>query len=99
MTLHVYIEEHNKKKLLVALDFDSLKQLDPSFKSFSSKTGIYISEYNNTILGYEHSQLLGEIMCGYFGSLHCKKDQQIWKFFIGIQNAVLNKLNLHLIGE
>lgn len=66
MTLHVYIENNNKKILVSSLDFASLEILQPIFKQFQIKTSVLLSEYDNAVFPSNYSYLLTQLIDEFF---------------------------------
>jgi len=98
MTLHVFSEENGKKRLLLGLEFDSLQQLEPVFRSFQSATGVRLSEYDDATLGPQHLTLLDQLLAKALSG-GVKGDQAIFRFTVAVHHAASSDHCLIFVGE
>lgn len=60
MPLHIAMESQQGRAPACALSFDALQQLEPAFALLRQKTGVRLSEYDDTVLHPSHAQLLAD---------------------------------------
>jgi len=98
MTLHIFSEESGKKRLLLGLEFDSLRYLDPVFRSFQSAMGVRLSEYDDATLDPQHLTLLDQLLAKAL-SAGVERDQAIYKFTVAVHHAASSDHCLIFVGE
>ncbi|MCV6636906.1 hypothetical protein [Candidatus Albibeggiatoa sp. nov. NOAA] len=91
--LHVYLDDHHQKLLVVELKFELLQRLEPVLDALQTKTGVQITEYDDVALSPEHSQLLIKLINEH------NLSQALKPLMMDLQKAVTHHSYIYFVGE
>ena len=98
MSIYICYKRGDRQPIFTITD-ELFDILSGPLEEFEKKTGVYIDNYGNSRLYYQHSMLLLQLITNDINNKKQLPERSVMNFITFLEEAINNKTDLELIGD